>query len=93
MTQLTSVITWLLISAFSFYVLGRAQNPRERSGRKLVGIGALVVAAVVAIPQTDQGLDFGDVIAVVGMVFAAAVLLLGLYRAFPAQWRRRPPSA
>ena len=89
MTRLLWVVIWLLISAFSFYVLGRVENARERSGRKLTGIGALLVAAAMAVPESPDQLTFGDVLSVVAAVLATVLLALGLYRAYPTEWRRR----
>ena len=89
MHMLVGVVIWLFISAFAFYVLGRAPNPRERSGRKLVGIGALLVALVLGMPEAGSQPGVGNALAAVGMVTAAVCLLLGLYRAYPQEWRRR----
>ena len=74
MHMLIGVVIWLFISAFAFYVLGRAPNPRERSGRKLVGIGALLVAVVLGMPETDILPDVGNVLSAVAMISACSLI-------------------
>ena len=82
MPQLASVFIWLGISAFCFY-LRRHVKGRQAEGRKLVGIGALLIAAVLAVPQVEGSLTAGDVIAAIGTFLAVLFIGWGMYLALP----------
>lgn len=83
------VAVWLCIGVYAFYILGRADTGRERTGRRLVGIGAVLVAASLVTPQGGSTLNAGDVLALVAMVLAGLLLASGLIMAIPPQLRRR----
>ena len=82
MPQLVSIFVWLGISAFCFY-LRRHVKGRQAEGRKLVGIGALLIAAVLAVPQVEGSLTAGDVIAAIGTFLAVLFIGWGMYMARP----------
>lgn len=83
MTKAIAIFIWLFVAAYSFYVLSHPRRGRERTGRRLVGIGALLVAASLAVPETPEGFNFGDILSVVSMCFAAIILGVGLVLAYP----------
>lgn len=84
MPRIAAIALWLLISAYCFYILSHPKRGRERTGRRLVAIGALLVAAVLAIPEQAETYNFGDVLSVVGIGLAGVFLGAGLILAFPA---------
>lgn len=83
MSRIVAIAVWLLISAYAFYVLRHPKPGRERTGRSLVGIGALLVAGVLAIPELNETYNAGDVLSVVGITLAGVCLGIGLILAFP----------
>jgi Na+/H+ antiporter NhaD/arsenite permease-like protein len=83
------VAVWLCIAVYAFYILGRADTGRERTGRRLVGIGALLVAASLVTPLQGPELAVGDVLALAAMMIAGVMLAVGLFMAIPPAWRRR----
>jgi len=89
MPHMIWVAVWLCISVYAFCILGRADTGRERTGRRLVGIGALLVAASLVTPLHGPELGFGDLLALVAMMVAGVLLAAGLCMAIPPAWRRR----
>jgi hypothetical protein len=79
---------WLLIAAYSFYLLGKADSPRERAGRLLVGAAAMLIAAALMIPQGGTGATAGSILTLISAGLGAVFMVAGLVLAFPG--RRRP---
>ncbi|NSW55144.1 MAG: hypothetical protein HPY44_03950 [Armatimonadetes bacterium] len=91
MTNAITILIWLILAGYTFLFLSKSKRGRERKGRRLIGIGALLVAAVLAIPQRSDSLDFGDILSVVGMLLAAVMLATGLVFAHPGSMFGQEP--
>ncbi len=83
MSQFVPMAVWLCISVYSFYILGRTDVGRERTGRRLVGIASLLIAAVLAIPEDPNSFNAGDILTLVATTLGAIMLLFGLLLAYP----------
>lgn len=82
-TKVITIFIWLFLAGYTFLFLSKPKQGRERTGRRLVGIGALLVAAVLAIPPGSDTLNPGDILSVVGILLAAVMLATGLVLAHP----------
>jgi hypothetical protein len=89
MLRLLWMVVWLGISVFAFFLVGRADTRRERTGRRLVGIAAILVAAALVTPTSASRFNVGDALALGALVLGGLLLATGLYLAIPPSWRRR----
>ncbi|MBP8953763.1 MAG: hypothetical protein KBI47_15310 [Armatimonadetes bacterium] len=91
MTEAITIFIWLFLAGYTFLFLSKPKRGRERTGRRLIGIGALLVAAVLAIPQGSDTVDFGDILSVAGALIAAVMLATGLVFAHPGNMFGQKP--
>lgn len=76
------VASWFACSLFAFWLATRPVPEREKTGRVLVGIGALLVGYTLVLPRSGPGSLPPELLLIITSV-AGLVLLIGLILAFP----------
>ncbi len=82
MAYYVGIGSWFATALFGFWLASRAEPGREKLGRMLIGIGALLVGYTLVLPRSGPG-ALPDSVLLLVTAAAGLVLLIGLFLAFP----------